>query len=169
MVNTYSESPYLVVIYISPKPHSIWKITYIINHSQIYSHPYTNLHLLHLPPPHQNKSHHGTKPPPPNKTIQNQQTNRSNRSAKGTVYLAASGSPLMPSLFKSVMALVAFIGTPPHRPPSNVARPRDDISWQVIGRGYGQPPFVEGEVIYKPAMFHSYVMLDYQRVNQGKG
>jgi hypothetical protein len=75
----------------------------------------------------------------------------------------------MPSLFKSVMALVAFIGTPPHRPPSNVARPRDDISWQVMGHGYGQPPFVEGEIIYKPAMFHSYVMLDYQRVNQGKG
>ena len=151
----------------------------------------------------QNKSQHGTKPPPPNKT--NNRCQIRHRSAKGTVYLAASGSPLMPSLFKSVMALVAFIGTPPQRPPSNVARPRDDISWQVLGRGYGQPPCVEGEIIwvclkigyipnyshligimiinhwvqwgtlfsdtpiYKPAMFHSYVMLDYQRVNQGKG
>ena len=32
------------------------------------------------------------------------------------------------ALLRSVMALVAFMGTPPRTPPSNVARPNDDIS-----------------------------------------
>lgn len=43
--------------------------------------------------------------------------------------------PLMPSLVRSVMALVAFMGTPPTTPPSKVARPKEDISWRSTSWG----------------------------------